>query len=153
MKANLVRNLVATTSLLAGLTGTSSALAATVFETLGAGAQATDRYTVTCPASPVFLLNTNRLTGTVTDLFPIAAPLVSMQFTKGLVATNTTDPIDGPFFFPAPSPVATLVAGSGAYTVLVDKTAAGAENYRIDVFCRNIFGAPLATPVVITQDQ
>lgn len=147
MKANLSRNLVATTALLAGLTGTPSALATVVVETLGTGAGATDRYTVTCPA------NTFRLSGTVTDLWPIAAPFVSMQFTKGSVATNTTDFIDGPMAAPVPSSEARLIGGSGAYTVLVDKALGGAEDYSIEVFCRDIFYVPLATPVVLTQDQ
>jgi len=147
MKANLSRNLVATTALLAGLTGTPSALAQPLFETLGTGAGATDRYTVTCGAG------TFRLSGTVTDLVPATPSLVSMQFSKGSGATNTTDFSDGPLANPAPSAVAnTIGGGPGDYTVLVDKAGGGAENYMMDVECKDINYAPLPTTVLLTQD-
>ena len=77
----------------------------------------------------------------------VLAPLTNMQ-----IINTTPPPPECAVNIPAGSG-GSCVGGPRAYTVLVDKTAAGAKNYRIDVFCRNIFGAALATPVVITQDQ
>lgn len=152
MKTNSFRNIVATASLVAGLAGVSSAQANVVSGSLGAGASATDHYHVTCPA--VF----SRLEGNVTDLIPVAAPLVSMQIHKGNGATNTTDPVDGfTFFFSPlqlPSPKVSLVGGSGVYDVLIDKTAAGAENYLMYVQCFGGFtGGTLPTTIVQVQNQ
>ena len=89
MKTNSFGNIVATASLVAGLAGVSSAQADVVNGSLGAGASATDGYRVTCPS------NDSRLEGHVTDLIPVAAPLVSMLIRNRNGATNTTDPVDG----------------------------------------------------------
>ncbi len=139
---------------MAGLAGVSSARADVVNGSLGAGASATDHYHVTCLAS------NSRLAGNVTDLVPVAAPLVSMQIHKGNVATNTTDPVDGFQFIidpPAvllPSPTVSVSGGLGAYDVLIDKTAAGVENYRMFLQCfGGITGGPLPTTIMQVQNQ
>lgn len=141
MNTNTLRKISVTASLLVGLAGASSAQADIQNGALGAAASATDHYHVRCPE-----LNTHRLAGTVMDLYPIVPPLVSMQFHKhgaaGNDTTNTTDPVDGDAFW---SPVATLIGGSGVYDVLVDKTAMGAELYRINVHCVSMGGVHLPT--------
>ena len=154
MKTDSLRNIVATASLMAGLAGVSSARADVVNGSLGAVASATDHYHVTCPAS------NSRLAGNVTDLIPVAAPLVSMQIHKGNVAINTTDPVDGFQFIidppplQVPSPTVSLFGSLGVYDVLIDKTATGVENYRMYVQCFGGFtGGPLPTTIVQVQNQ
>jgi hypothetical protein len=155
MNTNSFRNIVATASLVAGLASVSSAQADVVNGSLGTGASATDHYHVTCPAF------NSRLEGNVTDLVPVAAPLVSMQIHKGNGAINTTDPVDGfqfiiapPSLQQVPSPTVSLFGGLGAYDVLIDKTAAGVENYRMYVQCFGGFtGGTLPTTIVQVQNQ
>jgi hypothetical protein len=170
MKIDSFRNIVATASLAAGLAGVSSAQADVVTGSLGAGASATDRYHVTCPD------NTSRLKGNVTDLVPVAAPLVSMVIRTRKGATHTTDPIDGfePFAGPfqvagtitnpssripallqLPSPTVSLFGGLGVYEVLIVKSAAGVENYRMNVQCFGGIwaGGTLPTTIVQVQNQ
>lgn len=163
MQTKSLKNAIAATSLLMGLAGASSAQAdpfQVVLEDLGAAATATDVYRLTCP------LFTTGVSANVTDLIPLAAPLVSLQIFKpqplppGVV--STTDPVDG-FQFPGvqfPSPTVTLNKGSGQYYLYVDKNAAGAENYRMTVHCNGKFHftpvwvPPLGTPAfALIQDQ
>jgi hypothetical protein len=154
MKTDSLRNIVATASLMAGLAAVSSARADVVNGSLGAGASATDHYHVTCPD------NNSRLAGNVTDLVPVAAPLVSMLIRNRNGAANTTDPVDGFQFIidppPVllPSPTVSLFVGLGVSNVLIHKTAAGAENYRMFVQCLGGFtGGPLPTTIVQVQNQ
>jgi hypothetical protein len=47
-----------------------------------------------------------------------------------------------------------LFGGLGVYDVLIDKTTAGAENYRMDVQCFGGFtGGALPTTIVQVQNQ
>jgi hypothetical protein len=150
MNTNSFRNIVATASLMAGLAGFSSAQADEVYGSLGAGASATDRYHITCED------NNSRLEGNVTDLVPVAAPLVSMLIRTRREATHTTDPIDGfESFSELPSPTVSLFGGLGVYEVLIIKSAAGVENYRMDVQCFGgiWFGGTLPTTIVQVQNQ
>lgn len=168
METKSLRNAIAAASLLVGLAGASSAQAdpaEVVLETLGVAATATDVYRLTCP------IFTTGVSANVTDLIPVAAPLVSLQIFKpqplppGVV--STTDPVDGlQFMLPGPvlgefpSPTVTLNKGSGQYYLYVDKSAAGAENYRMTVHCNGIFHSTpawvpaLGTPAFrLIQDQ
>jgi hypothetical protein len=154
MKTNSFGNIVATASLVAGLAGVSSAQADVVNGSLGAGASATDGYRVTCPS------NDSRLEGHVTDLIPVAAPLVSMLIHNRNGATNTTDPVDGfqviidPPPLQVPSPTVRLFVGLDVSNVLILKTAVGVENYRMYVQCFGGFtGGPLPTTIVRVQNQ
>lgn len=81
----------------------------------------------------------------VEDLPPVTAPLVSLQVAKsGEFAASTTDPSDGNG---VSSNQAILVRGQGAYTLLVDKTGSGAENYRVVAECH--LGAGIFNPGIL----
>ena len=79
------------------------------------GAARTDVYVVSCPAPGV------RLALHVKDLAPVKAPLVSTQATKGAASSAlSTDAVDGNAVY---SPLVTLSAGAGSYTLKVNKSA------------------------------
>ena len=128
-----------------------SAFAHTQSGALGDPAGATDYYEVTClddgsgaPAS---------LAIEVRDSSPVAAPLVSVQVRRGLLLANTTDASDGDTGF---SPLVSVNGGGGVYQVLVDKTAAGAENYTLDFHCTtgpDGTGDHTGTDIVVRQSQ
>jgi hypothetical protein len=119
--------------------------AATRTGTLGAAASASALLAVDCvdsgsgvPAS---------LTIQVANLAPISGAIVSAQIRKGLLATNTTDPVDGDA---NPSPAVFVNGGSGRYDVFVDKTAAGAEAFELSAQCwtgAGGTGAPAGTSI------
>ena len=71
--------------------------------------------------------------------------MLSVQTQKGLLATNTTDAVDGDG---SASPAAASNGGAGTYDVFVDKSAAGAESYVLTVQCTtgaNGGGVPTGT--------
>lgn len=97
---------------------------------LGAPASYADYYQITCfddgggaPAS---------LSLSVSDLAPVAAPLVSAQIQKGNAATNGTDEIDGDA---GSSPFVWVNGAAGIYDVFVDKTDTGVESYELSYQC------------------
>lgn len=97
---------------------------------LGKAAGATDYYQVECfddGTGP-----TDHLIVEIKDLAPVAAPMVSVQVTKGKIAKNTTDAVDGNATY---SPIINIKAGNGIYYLTVDKTAANAETYNLQVHC------------------
>jgi hypothetical protein len=119
---------------------------------LGNGASATDYYLVICSddgAGPPASLSIQVLDGS-----PAAAPLVSVQVRNGLELANSTDPTDGDT---TASPLVHVNAGSGTvFDVLVDKSAAGSENYTLTFHCLtgpNGTGLHTGTDVVTRQDQ
>jgi hypothetical protein len=97
---------------------------------LGAPAEATDFYQITCsddgsgtPAS---------LTLQILDAAAGSAPLVSAQAQRSALAVNTTDPADGDA---SPSPLVAVNGGGGVYDVLVYKSGPGAESYTFTFHC------------------
>ena len=98
---------------------------------LGSGAAATDYYQIVCSddgAGPP-----QSLTVQIRDEAPVAAPLVSVQVRAGDQLANTTDATDGDASL---SPAIHVNGGPQAvYEVLVDKSAAGSENYLLTFHC------------------
>lgn len=133
------------------LGGASVASAHTQSGSLGSDASATDFYQVTCsddgsgaPAS---------LAVQVLDASPVAAPIVSVQVQKGLLLTNSSDPVDGDT---AASPLVSVNGGAGVYDVLIDKSAAGAETYTLTYHCMtgaDGTGSHTGTSITVRQNQ
>jgi hypothetical protein len=137
-------------ALLACLAGSATAHEQT--GSLGADAAATDYYEVTCsddgsgpPASLIVQ---------VTDTGANGDPLVSVQAHKGSQFANTTDPADDDDT--TPSPLVFVNGTAGVYEVLVDKSDAGAETYRLSFHCQtgaNGGGVHTGTSIAIRQNQ
>ncbi len=75
---------------------------------------------------------------------------MSVQTRKGIIATNITDPIGGDGIS---SPVVHNWGGDGAYTVLIDKSGAGLNNYALTFHCETATGVHTGTGIIINQDQ
>lgn len=112
------------------------------------GVARTDVYRVTCiaPAAKLYLH--------VKDLAPVKAPLVSTQATKGTASSAlSTDTVDGDANY---SPAVTLVAGTGDYTLKVNKSAStvvGIETYVAEFHCQDAGGNHTDTTWIMTQNQ
>lgn len=130
---------------LPALLAANAGSAATRSGALGAAASASALLAVDCvdsgsgvPAS---------LTIQVANLAPISGAIVLAQIRKGLLATNTTDPVDGDG---SASPAVFVNGGAGRYDVFVDKTAAGAETFELSAQCwtgAGGTGAPAGTSI------
>lgn len=123
--------------------------------TLGNAAGATDFYRVTCSKNANG--DTSRFAASVRDLLPVATPLISVQIIKANTsyAKNSTDPVDGnntPSSSVVIQPVAPF-SGNGVYEVRVNKTAAGAESYRLNFTCYSSTNLVTGTALVKVQDQ
>ncbi|MCX7096929.1 MAG: hypothetical protein NTV43_03370 [Methylococcales bacterium] len=141
---NMLNKRLAIVLALAALGQVSSAAALPYSGALGVPAGAIDIWTVVCPAT------TTALDTKVIDLAPVATPLVKVQAIKGVKATNATDPKEDKVY----SPLVKAASGVGIYYVFVDKTAAGAELYTVDIACKNSKNVALtATSVDLTQDN
>lgn len=115
---------------------------------LGKSAGATDLYQVSCSGDSGG--DSDRLNIQVLDSAPAASPLVSVQVQKGTSAANSTDPKDGDTAY---SPMVSVKGGNGAYTVMVNKTASGAENYTLEFHCQAKDGNHTGTAIVPLQNQ
>lgn len=145
-KPNL--RIVAASSLVLFAAYAAPAAAHTQSGSLGSSAAATDVYSITCSndgsGTPA------RIRAQVRDQAPVAAPVVSVQVTKGSLGTNSSDATDGDAVY---SPLVTVNGGSGAYTVLVNKTAAGSETYTLQYHCETSTGIHTGTSIVTRQNQ
>lgn len=115
---------------------------------LGKAAGATDYYAVSCfddgNGAAAYLAFQ------VIDALPVAAPVVSAQVTKGRLAVNTTDAIDGDATY---SPKVLVKGGNGTYYVSVDKTKAGVENYSFQYHCETSDNQHTGTSILPLQNQ
>ena len=148
MKAIIIKKALLTASVLSLLGYVGSASAHDQAGALGAAAAATEYYKVTCyddGAGPTASLSLQ-----VIDLAPVAAPLVSVQVLKGILVKNTTDAVDGNAAY---SPALSLAGGNGAYSVIVDKTAIGAETYSLQYHCLTSAGAHTGSLIAPLQNQ
>ncbi|MFO1419113.1 MAG: hypothetical protein U1E83_10645 [Methylotetracoccus sp.] len=120
--------------------------------TLGSSATATDLYAVTCFTEAN--LETHHLLAQIKDDLPKRAPKVSLQIIRTDLATpvaaSTTDNTDGDDNY---SPDVQAAGGNGRYFVIVNKTAAGAENYTIQFHCQTADLKHTGTLVQTKQDQ
>ncbi|MGZ8955932.1 MAG: hypothetical protein ACXW0Q_14790 [Methylovulum sp.] len=147
MKNITIKKAILATSLLA-----ASGLVAAhdLSGTLGDADLSTDYYAINCFDDGSGAAD--RLELQVIDLAPAPTPnpFISAQITKGLVAKNTTDLVDGDTAF---SPKRTLIGGAGNYLVTVNKTRKGAESYSISYHCMTSSGAHTGTQLTTLQNQ
>lgn len=127
---------------------TGMACADTLKAALGESSAATDFYRVTCSANTAGA--TERLSVSLIDLAPVAGPMVSAQVVKGPLGKNTTDAVDGD---DKASPQIAVKGGNGVYDVRVNKTAQGAELYRLDYRCLSSAGNATKTAITTIQNQ
>lgn len=139
MKKLTLQNTITTAALLAALNYADMALAHTIPDSLGAAAGAVDAFQTTC--KPNAAGKTAQLVTRVKAAKK--TPLVSVQAFKGKVASHSTDAVGGNAAY---SPAVKTSAGDGVYTVLVDKSGAGAINYVLDVHCQTLTGAHTEQP-------
>lgn len=116
---------------------------------LGKAAGATDYYAISCfddgNGAAAYLVFQ------IMDALPVAAPVVSAQVTtKGRLAVNTTDAIDGDATY---SPKVLVKGGNGTYYVSVDKTKAGVENYSFQYHCETSDNQHTGTSIIPLQSQ
>lgn len=146
IKLNL--RIIATSSIIVFGAYAVPAAAHTQSGSLGSGTSATDVYSITCSndgsGAPA------RIRAQVRDQSPVASPVVSVQVIKGSLGTNSSDGTDGDTAY---SPLVSVNGGSGAYTVLVNKTASGSETYTLQYHCETSTGIHTGTSIVTRQNQ
>lgn len=140
------KNAFVTTLFLVAAGHAGSALAHTQIGSLGVGPRLTDHYQVTCSTAAGGA--TARLEMRVKDN-TAGTTQVSVQIRKGSIAFNTTDPIGGDAAYSIPLHV---YGGSGAYNVLVDKTAIGFKSYTLDYHCQTSTGVHTGTSIIMLQN-
>lgn len=142
MEKHNFRSVIATASLVLGLSAVGPAHAANVGGTLGAVAGATDVYGVNCP------IGTVSVKADVND-----ANVAGVQFSVQVINPNgraaTASAVDGG----PPSALATSGGGAGIYLVNVHKDAAGFEGYTVGIDCFNAAGAIAGIQPVLVQNQ
>lgn len=134
MKKVVLQKIVTVTALLATMSYVGTAFAHSVNGALKAGASAVDVYQSTCSK------DTAGATGKFLTKVKAAKAgvLVSVQVSKGKLASHTTDLKGGDAAY---SPDAIIKGGGeGVYTILVDKSGAGAMNYVLDAHCQTASG-------------
>ena len=136
------RSVIATASLVLGLSGVGSAHADIFGGFLGAVASATDVYGMTCP------IGTVSVKANVNDAVAAGNQIcVQVIDPNGLAATACA--VDGG----PPSALATLAGGAGNYLVSVHKNTAVGEGYAVFMDCYNAAGAIAGTQSVLVQNQ
>ena len=145
MKKHNFRSVIATASLVLGLSAVWPAHAANIGGALGAAAGATDVYGVTCP------IGTVSVKADVNDA-NVAGNQISVLVIDPNGSVATASAVDGG----PPSTFATLAGGAGNYIVAVHKdTGAGTgEGYSVFMDCFNAAGvAKPGIQAVLVQDQ
>jgi hypothetical protein len=152
MKQISFKRLALTSPLLLALDNTGSALAHGQVGSLGDDPTATDLYSVLCFTEAN--LTTHHLLAQVKDDLPRKPPKLNIQILRSDLATpiaaNSTDNIDGDDIY---SPEIKAAGGNGKYLVVVDKTAAGSENYTILFHCQTAKGDHTGTLIQTKQNQ
>ena len=115
---------------------------------LGKAVGATDYYAVSCFDDGNGVAD--HLSFQIMDALPAAIPAVSAQVTKGRLAVNTTDAIDGDATY---SPAVLVKGGNGTYYVSVDKSKAGVENYSFQYHCETSDNQHTGTSILPLQNQ
>jgi hypothetical protein len=142
MKKRNFRRMMATASLVLGVSGVGPAHADIFGGFLGAAAGATDVYGMTCP------IGTISVRANVND-GAAAGVQVSVHMINPNGGAATASAVDGG----GPSALATLAGGAGNYLVAVDKDAAINEGYVVAMDCHNAAGAIAGNQAVLVQNQ
>jgi hypothetical protein len=151
MKKKLYKHLMSAASVAVFAGYGSFASAHTQTQALGKDAGATDIYQVTCATGDdtsgrleVAVLNTTA-----------SSPLLNVLIEKDGLSSSATDPVSGDSGVSAYSPLASVTAGDGPYTVTLDKTGAGSLNYSMEFHCKTGSGQHTGddTSIVILQND
>jgi hypothetical protein len=127
-------------TLLAGVVASLTTEAATVSGTLGTSIVAADSYAFTCPPTV-----TAKVQIRVMDLNPIRNSLATVYATIGKDGSPTSTVADTEST-PTGSAPATNTDGPGIYSLVVNKSATGTEDYTVELLCLNSLGKPLTFP-------
>jgi len=143
MKKHHFRSVIATASLVLGLSGSGPAHTNIFGGFLGAAvAGTTDAYSVTCP------IGTISAKANVNDAIAVGNQ-ISVQVINPNGRAVTKSAVDnGP-----PSALATLAGGAGTYLVTVHKNTGVGEGYSVAMDCYDAAGAIPGTQSVLVQDQ
>jgi hypothetical protein len=128
--------------------GSSGAVhAASVSGTLGTSLMAVDSYAFTCPTGTV----SSRIR--VMDLNTIRNSLANVFAAFGEKGTPTLSVSDSESTSTGSAFVTNTVDGSGVFSLVVNKSASGTEDYSVEVQCLNASGTVLAmaTPIIKTN--
>jgi hypothetical protein len=142
MKKHNFRSLIATASLVLGLSDIGPAHADAIGGHLGAVEGATDVYAVTCPAGTV------SVEASVNDAIT-AGTQVSVQLINPNGSAITASAVDGG----GPSGFVTLDGGAGSYLAIVSKNTEFGEGYGVSIHCNDAVGALAETIAVLVQNQ
>jgi hypothetical protein len=135
------RSVIATASLVLGLSGVGPAHADIFGGFLGALAGTTDVYGLTCP------IGTVSVKANVNDA-NVVGNQISVQVINPNGAAVTASAVDGG----PPSGLVTLVGGAGQYLVTVSKNTGVSEGYSVAMDCYDVVGAIAGTQSVLLQN-
>jgi hypothetical protein len=129
----------------------SFASAHTQTGSLGNDAGAADIYQVTCATNDT---TTGRLEITVLNS-TASSPLLNVLIEKDGQSSSATDPVSGDKGDSAHSPLASVTAGDGPYTVTLTKAGVGTVSYSMDAHCKTGSGQHTGddTSIVILQND
>ncbi|MES2626287.1 MAG: hypothetical protein V4628_13470 [Pseudomonadota bacterium] len=93
--------------------------------------------------------NTSYLTARVRDNSPAMPDLfINLQLIKGTMAISATDTTSGDASY---SDSIALPGGNGVYTMMLNKTRAGARSFEIEWHCVAADGAHTGTEIILDQ--
>ena len=93
--------------------------------------------------------NTSYLTARVRDnSAPVTGLFINLQLVKGAMAISATDSISGDASY---SDSIALPGGNGVYTMMLNKTLAGARSFDIEWHCVAADGAHTGTEIILDQ--
>jgi hypothetical protein len=143
MKKHNFRSVIATASIVLGLSGVGPAHADIFGGFLGAASpNTTDAYSINCP------IGTVSVQASVNDAIAVGNQISVQVINPNGRATTVSAVDNGP-----PSPLATLAGGAGTYLVTVHKNTGVGEGYSVSMDCYDAAGAIPGTQSVLVQDQ
>jgi len=143
MEKHNFRSVIATASLVLGLSGVGPAHADIFGGFLGAASpNTTDAYSINCP------IGTVSVQASVNDAIAVGNQISVQVINPNGRATTVSAVDNGP-----PSPLATLAGGAGTYLVTVHKNTGVGEGYSVSMDCYDAAGAIPGTQSVLVQDQ
>jgi hypothetical protein len=148
MKKKLYKHLMSAASVAVFAGYGSFASAHTQTQSLGADAGTADVYQVTCATGDD---TSGRLEVTVLNTTS-SSPLLNVLIEKDGLSSSATDAVSGDSNY---SPLASVTAGDGPYTVTLDKAGAGSLNYSMEYHCKTGSGQHTGddTSIVILKND
>ncbi|MEQ1559568.1 MAG: hypothetical protein ABL933_11605 [Methyloglobulus sp.] len=143
MKSNLLKAMIMSAITITGVITTLTAEAASASGTLGTSPAAADSYTFFCPTGTTL----TRIS--ITDSLTLRNNLTAVFATFGEFSVRTKTASDTESTPTTGSSADNNVDHDGVYTLVVNKSAAGLEDYSVVADCINSTGSRL--PVTLTQ--